>query len=339
MKKLMSLMVLAAAAFAGGGMLNEHNLTTAINYLYHKQQVGSVISLGSITDTPPAALPAHLPSVPGAIPQASVGQPQADPQAGVSAPPPAQLANNSNQPAVQPIVAPPANPSNPVPVSSMPVPATPPPPLSIHWPDQTTSTYATSPKPDAAAASGIAATPPPAALAPDVTHSPTPSVPPPSIASSAPPSSSGHPKVDPSVGSAGFANAKSSGSTATEPSWSDMMRKMQSLGIRNIQLKGTPGGRLKLECEMAGINGSKSQIIEGEGETPQAAAQVALKRIVLFNAARRASRNSSQRASTTVASDGSTSSPIPQFSPPTPPESLPPPSSNEPLPPPADVPN
>jgi hypothetical protein len=114
------------------------------------------------------------------------------------------------------------------------------------------------------------------------------------------------------------------------------MRKMQSLGIRNIHLKGTPGGRLKLECEMASSTGSKPQTIEGEGETPQAAAQVALKRIVLFNAARRASRNSSQRAATTATA----SSPIPQFSPVSPPESMPPaPSSTEPLPPPADVPN
>ena len=89
MKKLMSLMVLAAAAFAGGGMLNEHNLTTAVNYLYHKQQVGSVISLGSITNTPPAALPAHLPNVPGAIPQASASPPPADPQPGLPPAPPA----------------------------------------------------------------------------------------------------------------------------------------------------------------------------------------------------------------------------------------------------------
>jgi len=325
MKKLMSLMVLAAAAFAGGGMLNEHNLTTAVNYLYHKQQVGSVISLGSITNTPPAALPAHLPNVPGAIPQASTSPPPADPQPGLPPAPPAAQLNT----------APVTVASSVSPVSAMPVPATPPPPLSIHWPDQTTSSYSTSPKPDASAAPAISATTPPVASSANVGDSRTPSVPPPIIASSDLSTSS--PKLDSSVGSAGFASAKLSDSSATQPSWPDLMRKMQSLGIRNIHLNGTPGGRLKLECEMASINGSKPQTIEGEGETPQAAAQVALKRIVLFNAARRASRNSSQRASTTAPS----SSPIPQFSPITPPESVPPaPSlSNEPLAPPADVPN
>ena len=326
MKKLMSLMVLAAAAFAGGGMLNEHNLTTAVNYLYHKQQVGSVISLGSITNTPPAALPAHLPNVPGAIPQASASPPPADPQPGLPPAPPAAQLNTATA-----TVA-----NSATPVSAIPVPATPPPPLSIHWPDQTTSTYSTSPKPDGSAASAVSATtPPPIALSTNVADARTPSVPPPVIGSSD--LSTSPPKLDSNVGSAGFTGAKLSDSSATEPSWTDMMRKMQSLGIRNIHLQGTPGGRLKLECEMASLNGSKPQTIEGEGETPQAAAQVALKRIVLFNAARRASRNSSQRATTTAPS----SSPIPQFSPIIPPESVPPApsSSNEPLPPPADVPN
>ena len=325
MKKLMSLMVLAAAAFAGGGMLNEHNLTTAVNYLYHKQQVGSVISLGSIANTPPAALPAHLPNVPGAIPQASTSPPPADFQPG---PPPAP-------PAAQMNTAPATVANAASPVSAIPVPATPPPPLSIHWPDQTTSTYSSSPKPDGSVAPAISATAPPVALSTNVADSRTPSVPPPIIGSSDLSTSS--PKLDSSVGSAGFTGAKLSDSSASEPSWSDMMRKMQSLGIRNIHLQGAPGGRLKLECEMASLNGSKPQTIEGEGETPQAAAQVALKRIVLFNAARRASRNSSQRAASTAPS----SSPIPRFSPITPPESVPPApsSSNEPLPPPADVPN
>ena len=318
-------MVLAAAAFAGGGMLNEHNLTTAVNYLYHKQQVGSVISLGSITNTPPAALPAHLPNVPGAIPQASASPPPADPQPGLPPAPPAAQLNTATT-----TVA-----NSTTPVSAIPVPATPPPPLSIHWPDQTTSTYSSSPKPDGSVAPAISATTPPVALSTNVADSRTPSVPPPVIGSSD--LSTSPPKLDSNVGSAGFTGAKLSDSSASEPSWSDMMRKMQSLGIRNIHLQGTPGGRLKLECEMASLNGSKPQTIEGEGETPQAAAQVALKRIVLFNAARRASRNSSQRATTTAPS----SSPIPQFSPIIPPESVPPApsSSNEPLPPPADVPN
>lgn len=325
MKKLMSLMVLAAAAFAGGGMLNEHNLTTAVNYLYHKQQVGSVISLGSIANTPPAALPAHLPNMPGAIPQASTSPPPADLQPGLPPAPPTVQLNTA-----------PATVANAAsPVSAIPVPATPPPPLSIHWPDQTTSTYSSSPKPDGSPAPAISATAPPVALSTNVADSRTPSVPPPIMGSSD--LSTSPPKLDSSVGSAGFTGAKLSDSSASEPTWADMMRKMQSLGIRNIHLQGKPGGRLKLECEMASLNGSKPQTIEGEGETPQAAAQVALKRIVLFNAARRASRNSSQRAATTASSR----SPIPQFSPITPPESVPPaPSlSNEPLPPPADVPN
>ncbi len=341
MKKLMSLMVLAAAAFAGGGMLNEHNLTTAVNYLYHKQQVGTVISLGSITNTPPAALPAHLPNVPGAIPQHSPNNPPQNPSPSLQAQPSAIHENKQKVPTTAPTSAAPTQIAT-APLYVIPVPSNPPPPLSIQWPDQTTSTYKASPNSE----STTPLTPPtasvsnslPTNLPIDTTPSTTPTVLPPSIATNLKPTDI--PKHDNAVATVGISGSTASRPTSLDVTWAELMRKMQSLGVRNIQLTGTAGGRLKFQCEMAGQSGSKQQTFEGEGDTPQAAAQVALKRLVLFNAARRAAQNSAQRSASSTVSESANST-IPQFEPTATPDlnSAPISPSNQPLSPPPDLPN
>lgn len=332
MKKLLSLMVLAAAAFAGGGLMNEHNLTTAVNYLYHKQQVGSVISLGSITSSPPAALPDHLPSVPGAVPaNQAAGQAQATT-------PPAMPASAPAQAAV---------------ATASPVPSTPPPPLSVNWPDQTSSTYRTTPvatatpekAPPVAAQSAPVETLPPASAAPaplpaESLAAASPVVPPPAMESQPP---SPPAKVDSQVVQAGFDGPTARPRTQAEPTWPELMRKLQMHGVGQISLSGTTTGKLKLRCELASADGLTSQAIESEGDTPVMAAQVALKRVVLFNAARRASKSAvadstqARTAQTAQAPQGS----IPHFSSPLPPAYVPPPPppSDAPLPAPADVPN
>ena len=127
MKKLMSLMLVCAAAFAGGGLLNEQNFVTAVNYVYHKQQVGRVISLGSITGTPASDLPEVLPSTPGAVPSATVPGTATAPPSGGAAPPVVQTPATQAQAATQspaPIVPPPAlgNSYEPTPIPSRPSP-------------------------------------------------------------------------------------------------------------------------------------------------------------------------------------------------------------------------
>lgn len=339
MKKLMTLMVLAAAAFAGGGMLNEHNLTTAVNYLYHKQQVGSVISLGSITSTPPAALPDHLPAAPGAVP---LNQGNAAPGATASPPAQAVASTPATAPATQPAptVAPPSFQTQPV----AQVPATPPPPLSVDWPDKTTSTYKTVPAESAAAKPAEkpafdAAAPPPlsAELASSVTPAPT--VPPPPMGSTS--RAEERPKVDAAVMQAGLNGVASPKAANAEQAWPELMKKLQSHGVKNIALNGTTSGKLKLKCELASADGLKSLSIEGEGDTPQAAAQMALRRVLLFNAARRAAKTAPVTGDTSLAGGTPQQARIPQFSSPAPPPGyLPPPAdAGGPPPAPADVPN
>ena len=341
MKKLLSLMVLAAAAFAGGGLMNEHNLTTAVNYLYHKQQVGSVISLGSITSTPPAALPDHLPTVPGAVSASNAaGQPQAAaPAAGTSV---------NSTPAAKPEIA-----ATKAPVVASPVPASPPPPLSVNWPDRTSSTYHTTPVAPASPekAPPVAtqtlpvetlppASPSPAPLAAEALASASPVVPPP-VLEQQPPAQPA--KVDSQIMQAGFDASAGRPRGPVEPTWPELMRKLQMHGVGQISLTGTTTGKLKLKCELASADGLKSQAIEAEGDTPLMAAQVALKRVVLFKAARRASKSvgsdsaQTQPAQTAQAPQAT----IPQFSSPLPPAYVPPPPppSDAPLPAPADVPN
>ena len=311
MKKLLSLMVIAAAAFAGGGLMNEHNLTTAVNYLYHKQQVGSVISLGSITSTPPAALPDHLPTVPGAVAPGNT--------AAAGATNPSQTIVKQDVAAtVPPVVPPPA-------ASASPVPASPPPPLSVNWPDQTTSTYHATP---VAGADKTAPQPPPVETLPPPAPAPitaealasaSPVVPPPPLAQQLP-------KADTQIMQASFDPNAAKPRGPVEPTWPELMRKLQNHGVGQISLSGTTAGKMKLRCELAGADGLKAQPIEAEGDTPQAAAQAALKRVVLFNAARRASKSAMPQGN------------IPQFSSPAPPASLPPPA-DAPLPAPADVPS
>lgn len=338
MKKLMTLMVLAAAAFAGGGMLNEHNLTTAVNYLYHKQQVGSVISLGSITSTPPAALPEHLPAAPGAVPLNQGAAP------GSQASLPAQAVANApaSMPAAQP--APTGAPPGSQPQTVAQVPGTPPPLISVDWPDKTTSTYKTVPADSTAAKPADkpafdAAAPPPLSAELASTAAPAPMVPPPAMGTAS--RAEERPKVDAAVTQAGLNGAASPKAAGAEQTWPELMKKLQSHGVNNISMQGTTSGKLKIKCELASADGLKSQPIEGEGETPQAAAQMALRRVLLFNAARRAAKTAPIAADASLPGTAPQQARIPQFSSPAPPpDYLPPPAdAGGPPPAPADVPN
>jgi hypothetical protein len=296
MKKLMTLVFLGLAAFAGGGLMNEHNMTTFVNYLYHQQQVGNVINLGTIADSPPAALPETLPATPGAVTQAGATNPPATlpstgavPEAGHPTVPNsggttsgARTADPNRQGPERDAVA-----------QATSVPGTAPPPLSITWPDDTVSTYrpgtrsAVTPPPPAPAAPSsefelsnqrpIAALPPSAG---------TPTVPPPQMAPSPAPAAPSF--RDDAVTNAAFAPATAENRNAADDFWKEFDSKMKSLGVVRFEITGTPGGKSKFRCELATPGAPP---FEAEHHDLVLAAQAALKRVRLYNAARRASQN------------------------------------------------
>lgn len=341
MKKLMSLMVVCAAAFAGGGLLNEHNLTTAINYLYHKQQIGKVISLGSITGTPPAELPDSIPNVPGAVVVQNPNAPNLmqnssqisnDPSlaGNVAQPnPPVTHGNPSESaaPSAQPVVPPPPLDKQTA-FEPTPIPATPPPPLSIHWPNEAPKNYrAVSidpsrqvnggmdqsgvPKPDSSAVSKNL--PPKSDFIPPAEltegHPPVAALPKeqPGFKANVPetrdPIASTQPRRDDDLYLANLNSRPGelrnpsqglSGNESRELSWNDLMEKMKAKGIRNVQMTATPGGNLKLRCELPIEGTVRYQVIEAEGNSPQAAAKLALNRATLYTVSRRVASQSSQ---------------------------------------------
>lgn len=301
MKKLMTLMFLGFAAFAGGGLMNEHNMTTMVNYLYHKQQVGTVINLGTIADTPPAELPATLPATPGAIPksdsQVSATSPQ--PQAAGAA------ASTANSNPGGNVAAPVANAAQAAPG----VPGSSPPPISIRWPDETVSTFRTSPNspPTPAPEASVPATKPepvdrlPDSLPPRLVDSlpiasaasvaGTPHVPPPAMLP--------NPAQSPALRDDQIERASSVDSSGNKPpvpmpapfnGWKEIETRMNTLGVVRYEILGNPGGKKKFRCEID-VEGSPK--FEAENEDIVQAAQFALKRVVLYQAARKASGNSS----------------------------------------------
>ncbi|MBI1322212.1 hypothetical protein GC170_03355 [bacterium] len=326
MKKLMTLMFLGLAAFAGGGLMNEHNLTTAVNYLYHKQQVGNVINLGTIADTPPSDLPPTLPATPGAVPkgetpssasqplQASLADP-AEPSKSTVSPPaaggtgPAPLASAGAANRIQGAAGPDAATS---------VPGTAPPPISIRWPDESVSTFRTSPNapentasvsavPPASQSQMQETLPPPLAesapIAALAQGSTIPHVPPPQIQQTInqPP-----PVRDDRIDRASSVEPVSSKSGAGTSSvafatWREIEARMDALGVVRYEILGSPGAKKKFRCEIDIAGAPK---FEAESEDVTQAAQFALKRIVLFHAARKAAVNpAAGAADSSIASD------------------------------------
>lgn len=357
MKKLLSLMVVCAAAFAGGGLLNEHNLTTMVNYLYHKQQIGRVISLGSIADSPPAELPETLPTAPGAISQAvpisaqtTITPATLSPQQAAAA----QPAQASTQVAsTQPVVPPPPMDQNPA-YTPTPIPSSPPPPLSIHWPNENPTTYRVTPVDPAAnaAAPQVAGTTPataPPTLPGSPNQSPAPNPPGTPVAmapemvqnfqNALPVQQQPSPR-DNAVGRAGFPAATPAVAAPTPPAapvWEEVMQKMKESGVQNVEMSTTPGLRLKLRCELVLPELPKPVMIEADGETPVAAGQLALKRIMLFKISRRSRMSKQAEAEPQIASGQQDSDEtVTQLN--TPQEVAPSPDAGLPPPPPADVP-
>lgn len=326
MKKLLSLLVVSAAAFAGGGLLNEHNLTTAVNFLYHKQQIGKVISLGSIADTPPVDLPDTLPTAPGAaavqVAQPATnapiqGQPElaAGPAGGMqtqSAPDSGQgqAQANTQVASTQPVVPPPPIDSKPA-YEPTPIPASPPPPLSIHWPNEQEKTYRAVPvepsRTEPATQLGQSLPPPAPAklgeppapignLSPDGHQSGSPAQLAGNIALNAqqvPPVRSLEviekpPLRDQFIDRAGYGSPAGTPppSSSNEATWEELVKKLQDSGVQKMEMTFATGGRLKLRCELTLAGTQKPQVIESDGTTPQAAAQLALRRIILYKASR-----------------------------------------------------
>ena len=326
MKKLMTLMFLGLAAFAGGGLMNEHNLTTAVNYLYHKQQVGNVINLGTIADTPPAELPPTLPATPGAVPKN-------DTQSSASKSLPsysAQAANGSTLPGSPPAGVEPG----PAPLASVSpaaglngaaaaspgsaVPGTAPPPISIHWPDKSVSTFRTSPNAPQDGSPGAVvppdpqsqfqeSLPPPLAESAPIAALPQgstiPHVPPPQIqSSSSQPPSFRDDRVDRASNTEPMTPKTATGpASANSTTWKEIEAKMVALGVVRYEILGSPGARKKFRCEIDIAGAPK---FEAESEDVAQAAQFALKRVVLFQAARKATGNpAAGPGESTVASD------------------------------------
>lgn len=293
--------------------MNEHNLTTAVNYLYHKQQVGNVINLGTIADTPPAELPPTLPATPGAVP---TGDKQSS--ATKSNPSPiAEAANGSTMPASAPAgfengPAPlassaPASHMNAVSGSSpaAAIPGTAPPPISIRWPDESVSTFRTSPNTPQNASHAPAVPsvpqgqkeetlpPPPVESAPIASlaqGSTIPHVPPPHIQpASPPPTAFRDDRVDRASSVQPFSPKPSASPNASaSTTWHEIEDKMDALGVVRYEILGSPGAKKKFRCEIDIAGAPK---FEAESEDIAQAAQFALKRVVLFQAARKASGN------------------------------------------------
>ncbi len=330
MKKLMTLMFLGLAAFAGGGLMNEHTVTTVVNYLYHKQQVGNVINLGTIADTPPAELPQTLPATPGAVPKSDskdlVANPARSTQPMTSngaAPPAIPVANggSGSTPVLANAPAPNSNGATGASAGAT-VPGTAPPPISIRWPDETVSTFRTSPNvPQGAASAAVVppdpqsqmqeALPPPlpdsAPIAALAHGSAVPHVPPPQIQ----PAPQQNPqlrddRVDRASSAESVSSRHSSGpAPSTAPVWKEIEIKMNALGVVRYEIVGSPGGKKKFRCEIDVPGAPK---FEAESEDVAQAAQFALKRVVLFQAARKAS-GSSAGAQEDALSGGSVSKP------------------------------
>jgi|GEM_PF-4621626 len=352
MKKLMTLMFLGLAAFAGGGMMNEHNLTTFVNYLYHKQQVGTVINLGTITDSPPAELPPTLPATPGAVPSNTA------PNVGAPAAQSAQGRNSDGTPSSGSNATVQQNPGRAKSASSEQlvkgtdnVPGSAPPPISIRWPDQTVSTFPTSPNvppqstsqipgefPPSSSTGQIPESLPPAQPDDSQLASATPHVPPPPIDSVASPMS--EPMSDNQVGRASFGGSSAekpteaaAGGTAAR-AWVEVENRMRTLGVVRYEVLGTPDGKKKFRCELAIAGAPK---FEADNEDLVQAANMALKRVVLFHGARKATAAAGGRFETQpVAIPASTLPKMKNEA--TPGNTFPPPPAG-PLAPPPDLPN
>ncbi len=303
MKKLMTLMFLGLAAFAGGGLMNENNLTTFVNYLYHKQQVGTVINLGTIADSPPSELPPTLPATPGAVPPnpaPSTSSPGALSAQGRN-PDAAPSSSSTNAVPQNPVQAP-STVSQQLVKGTESVPGSTPPPISIQWPDQTVSTFRTSPNlpqqanpptpgelPASNPTGQIPDSLPPAQPDDARLAAATPHVPPPPIDSLG--AQQAAPVKDDQVGRASFGGKtpekmpEPSTSGASNRAWVEVETRMRSLGVVRYEVLGTPDGKKKFRCELAIVGAPK---FEADHDDLVQAAQMALKRVVLFHGARKA---------------------------------------------------
>lgn len=305
--------------------MNEHNLTTAVNYLYHKQQVGNVINLGTIADTPPAELPPTLPATPGAVPKGDTQSPE-------TKSPQSPLADSAN-PSTLPVSPPPAAGTGPAPLASTgpasqvngasgpspgtSVPGTAPPPISIRWPDESVSTFRTSPNSPQNATPAPAIPPDPqsqmqetlppplaesAPIAALAQGSTIPHVPPPQIQHGTPQSPPvKDDRIDRASTSESVSPKPAAGpSAAIASTWKEIEAKMDTLGVVRYEILGSPGGKKKFRCEIDVAGAPK---FEAESEDVAQAAQFALKRVVLFHAARKASGNAAGVGDSSIASD------------------------------------
>lgn len=351
MKKLMTLMFLGLAAFAGGGLMNENNLTTFVNYLYHKQQVGTVINLGTITDSPPSELPPTLPATPGAVPpnpapnMSSPGALSAQGRNPDTAPP-----SSSTEALPQNPVQAPSNGAQQIVKGTANVPGSTPPPISIHWPDQTVSTFRTSPNlpqqanspapgelPASIHTGQIPESLPPAQTADARPAVATPHVPPPPIDSFG--AQQAAPVKDDQVGRASFGGTTNeklpepSTSVASNRAWIEVETRMRSLGVVRYEVLGTPDGKKKFRCEIAIAGAPK---FEADHDDLVQAAQMALKRVVLFHGARKATAAGGRLEEQPLPIPSST---VPRRTETLSPGIAVPPPSEGPLTPPADLPN
>jgi len=102
------------------------------------------------------------------------------------------------------------------------------------------------------------------------------------------------PRRDTDIQRAAGSNAGSNPSTDLEPAWKELQQKMINQGVVRYEILGSPGGKTKFRCEIA-MQGAPA--FEAENEDLALAVQAALKRVVLYKAARRAAMDNSSRPS------------------------------------------
>jgi hypothetical protein len=102
------------------------------------------------------------------------------------------------------------------------------------------------------------------------------------------------PKRDDAVTRSGFDSQNEKIMPEKEPTWAELVEKMRSLGLKNIELQVLANGQLKLKSNLINNITGKQYEIAAEGTTPEKAAQVAIRRTVLYQASAKSNRSQNQ---------------------------------------------
>ena len=285
MRKVLLVVALVAASFAGGAAVNGPGLQwlkglvrdrmgrdEAIPTLDVDVDDGSSIATATATakTSEPEADPPK-PEVP--VPIAPVPQPEAKPE-----PPPLAAPKTPSEPSPLP-----ALPDSPLPNEAEPRSPRDKASPKTGWEDAPGDAPSTAIVPksrvkpraeapaiaDSAVSAVAAAAPAPAEPPPLAPSSPSPS---PNPTLSAEPSAMPVPPIG--VGSA-------------PGDWTALRKRMAALGVQEYEVKGTPGGPVRFRCLVPGSGAEAAKPFESEGDDEFQAAESALRRVAVWRAARR----------------------------------------------------